>query len=154
MGGCVVVDRGMMVDRSRLVDRGSMVDGSRFIDRSNLDNRSSLDYRSDLNNGSSLVCRSSNRRVWLVFWVLSFSFILNISYVSFRSRHIGHNLLSAIRKSNLISSSSIVTITLLMGIEVRARVVISNGVVVVVHWGEVGVGGLSRVCWGGCGGSK
>merc|ERR1719186_516760 len=146
MGWCVVVDRGMMVDRSRLVDRGSMVDGSRFVyrssmidrsrgvDGSNLDYRSSLDYRSDLNNGSSLVCRSSNRRVWLVLWVLSFSFILNISYVSFRSRHIGHNLLSAIRKSNLISSSSIVTITLLMGVEVRARVVISDGVVVVVNW--------------------
>ena len=160
VGWGMVVDRGMMVHRSRLVDRGSMVDRSRFvdwssmIDRSRGVDRSNLDNRSSLNNRSSLVCRSSSRCIWLVFWVMSFSFILDISYISFRSRYIGNNLLSAIRKSNLISSSSIVTITLFMSIEVRAGIVISDCVVVVVDRGEVRVGRLSSVCWRGCGGSE
>ena len=160
VGWGMVVDRGMMVHRSRLVDRGSMVDRSRFVDRSSMIDRSrgvdrsNLDNRSSLNNRSSLVCRSRSRYIWLVFWVMSFSFILDISYISFRSRYIGHNLLSAIRKSNLISSSSIVTITLFMSIEVGAGIVIGDCVVVVVDRGEVRVGRLSSVCWRGCGGSE
>ena len=36
-----------------------------------------------------------------------------------------------------------------MGVEVREGVVILDGIGILVHRGEVGVGGFSGVCWGG-----
>ena len=78
---------------------------------------------------------------------------------TYRSWYVGDSLCPAIRESNLVSSIGVVTITFLMGVEVREGVVILHGVSVLVHWGEVGVGGFNRVwCrgsigWGSCGGS-
>jgi len=69
---------------------------------------------------------------------------------TYRSRNIGHDLCSAVGKSNLVSSGGVITITLFMSVEVGEGVVILDGVGVLVHWGEVGVGGFSGV-W--CGGS-
>ena len=64
---------------------------------------------------------------------------------TYRSRHVGDSLCPAIGQSHLVSSIGIVTITLLMGIEVGGGVVVLDSVGVLVHWGEVGVGGLSGV---------
>ena len=72
-----------------------------------------------------------------------------------RSGDVGDSLCPAIGQSHLVSSISIVTITLLMGIEVGGGVVVLDSVGVLVHWGEVRVGGLSGVgggsCWGSAG---
>ena len=67
---------------------------------------------------------------------------------TYRSRDVCHDLGSAVRKSDLVASSSVVAITLLMGVEVGEGVVILDGVGVLVHWGLVRVGGL----WGSVGG--
>ena len=78
---------------------------------------------------------------------------------TYRSWNIGDSLCPAIREGNLVSSIGVVTITFLMGVEVGERVVIIDSVIVLVHWGEVGVGGFNRVwCrgsigWGSCRGS-
>merc|ERR1712106_783545 len=118
-----------------MVDRGSLVN-----------NRGS----------SSFVNRGSNRSIAFSFlWILGFAFIGHVSDISFRSGHVGDSLCPAIGQSHLVSPISIVTITLLMGIEVGGGVVVLDSVGVLVHWGEVGVGGLSGVGggsgWGSAG---
>merc|ERR1719435_910097 len=85
----------------------------------------------------------------LIFGVLGLTLVLHVSDITIRSRDVCHDLCSAVRKSNLVSSSSIVTITLLMGVEVGEGVVILDGVGVLVHGGEVGVCWLSWIGWGG-----
>ena len=67
-------------------------------------------------------------------------------------------LSSAVRESNLVGSSCVISITLLMGIEVAEAVVVLDGVGVLVHGGLIGVGwlnrsiswswGIHRSCWG------
>merc|ERR1711892_1182434 len=132
------VDWSSMIDRSSLVDRGSMVDRSSFVDRGS----------------SSFVSRGSNRSIaFSLLWILGHAFIGHISNIPFRSRHVGDSLCSAIGQSHLVSTISIVTITLLMGIEVGGGVVVLDSVGVLVHWGEVGVGGLCGVGGGSSRGS-
>merc|ERR1712123_278542 len=135
-----MVSRGMVVHRGSMVHWGSFVDWGSMVDRGSLvDNRGS----------SSFVNRGSNRSIaFSLLWILGHAFIGHISNISFRSGHVGDSLCSAIGQSHLVSSISIVTITLLMGIEVGGRVVVLDSVGVLVHWGEVGVGGLSGVGWG------
>ena len=53
---------------------------------------------------------------------------------------VGDDLGSAVRESNLVTSSSVVTITLLVGVEVAEGVVILDSVGVFVHRGLVRVG--------------
>merc|ERR1712123_521869 len=132
-----MVSRGMMIHRGSLVDRGSMGDRGSLVD-----NRGSFVNRGS----SSFVNRGSNRSIaFSVLWILGHAFIGHISNISFRSGHVGDSLCSAIGQSHLVSSISIVTITLLMGIEVGGGVVVLDSVGVLVHWGEVRVGGLSGV---------
>ena len=53
---------------------------------------------------------------------------------------VGHDLGSAVGESDLVTSSSVVTITLLVGVEVAEGVVILDSVGVFVHRGLVRVG--------------
>merc|ERR1712106_814142 len=120
-----------------MVDRGSLVN-----------NRGS----------SSFINRGSNRSIaFSLLWILGHAFIGYISNISFRSGHVGDSLCPPIGQSHLVSSISIVTITLLMGIEVGGGVVVLDSVGVLVHWGEVRVDRLSGVGWGsgrGCAGTR
>merc|ERR1719461_795174 len=78
-----------------------------------------------------------------VLWVLSFSIVFHISNISILGGCVCYCLSSAVRESNLVGSSCVISITLLIGIEVAEAVVVLDGVGVLVHGGLVGVGGLS-----------
>ena len=71
---------------------------------------------------------------------------------------VGHNLGPAVRESHLVTTSGVVAITLLVGVEVGEAVVILDGVGVLVHGDLVSVGdrggvvGWSRGAVGGDGG--
>merc|ERR1711892_953857 len=135
----MIVHRGSFVDWSSMIDRSSLVDRGSMVDRGSFVNRGS----------SSFVNRGSNRSIaFSVLWILGHAFIGHISNISFRSGDVGDSLCSAIGQSHLVSSISIVTITLLMGIEVGGGVVVLDSVGVLVHWGEVRVDRLSGVGWG------
>merc|ERR1719223_27793 len=94
-----------------------MVDGSSFVD------------------GSSLVSRGSS--------IVGLSRVLNISNISAVgiSNLVVDGLGPAVREGYLVGSGGGVSITVLPGAELGARVVISNSVVVGVHSGLI-VGGL------------
>merc|ERR1719483_1923286 len=136
VGRGVIVHRGSMVNWGSFVDWSSMVDRSSLVDRGSMVDRGSLvnNRGSFVNRGSSsFVNRGSNRSIaFSLLWILGHAFV-------------GDSLCPAIGQSHLVSSISIVTITLLMGIEVGGRVVVLDSVGVLVHWGEVRVGGLSGV---------
>ena len=50
---------------------------------------------------------------------------------------VGDDLGAAIRKSNTVLARGSVVVTVLVGSKVGARVVIGNGILVVVHWGSI-----------------
>merc|ERR1712106_777580 len=108
-----------------MVDRGSLVNN-----RGSFVNRGSSSFE---NRGSSFVNRGSNRSIaFLLLWILGHAFIGHISNISFRSGHVGDSLCPAIGQSHLVSSISIVTISLLMGIEVGGGVVVLDSIGVLV----------------------
>merc|ERR1719336_2285806 len=132
-----------MIDWGLVINWGSVVDWG------------SLDSWDNLNNWGrswlvswgrgSLVSWSWNR---VVFWVLGLSLVCHISNISVLGGSVGDDLGSAVGKSDLVSSSGVVSVTLLVGVEVAEAVVVLDGVLVLVDGGLVGVGGLG-VGWGG-----
>ena len=76
---------------------------------------------------------------------------------------VGHDLGPAVRESHLVTTSGVVTITLLVGVEVREAVVVLDGVGVLVHGdlvsvghggGDIGGGGGAIGRDRGCGGRE
>jgi len=134
---------GSMVDWGLVINWGSVVDWGSLDSWDNLNNRG-RSWLVSWGRGS-LVSWSWNR---VVFWVLGLSLVCHISNISILGGGVGDNLGSAIGKSDLVSSSGVVSVTLLVGVEVAEAVVVLDGVLVLVDGGLVGVGGLG-VGWGG-----
>merc|ERR1712128_203733 len=90
-----------------------------------------------------------SRVAWFVLRVLSFTFVCHLSNITLRGGSVGNNLCTSIRKSNPVSTLSIVTITLLIGIKVNEAVVILYSIAILVNWGEVRIGhrGGDIGCW-------
>ena len=82
----------------------------------------------------------------LVFRVVSFTFVFNISNISSVgiSNRVGHNLGTAIGKSNTVFTSSGISITVLVGSERSTTVVISNSISKLIDSRAI-IGGLSMV---------
>ena len=107
------------------------------------------------------VVRGRGRFVWsgLVFGVLGFTRVGNISDISTISiiNTVSDSLDSAVRESNIVASRGSISVTLFSGTKVGSRVVISNGISIVVCWGDISVywGGMTisrgreRGRWGG-----
>ena len=93
------------------------------------------------------VVRSRGRFVWsgLVFGVLGFTRVGNISDISTISiiNTVSDSLDSAVGESNIVASRGSISVTLFSGTKVSSGVVISNGIGVVVCWGDI------SVYWGG-----
>merc|ERR1719336_514460 len=132
-----VVDWGLVVDRGGVVDWGSL---------HNWDH-----WGSDLNDWGGGVGWGWGSLVgWggVVLWVLGLSLVCHISNISVLGGSVGDDLGSAVGKSDLVSSSGVVSVALLVGVEVAEAVVVLDGVLVLVDGGLVRVGGLG-VGWGG-----
>ena len=74
--------------------------------------------------------------VGLSLRILSFSFVGNFSHVSGVSINVVSDLLgTAVGKSNVVGSLSVVTVTAFLGIEVGTVVIILDSIVEGVFWG-------------------
>jgi hypothetical protein len=90
---------------------------------------------------------------WFVFWVLSNTFVPNISNISSISisNRVCNDLGTAIGKVYTVFSVGSITITVLVGSKVSTRVIISNGITVLINsWYIIGrfvIWGWFMVCW-------
>jgi len=92
---------------------------------------------------------------WLVFWVLGYTFVFNISDItSITIYGVGNDLGTTIRKGNTVFTSGSIAITVLVSGKVRFGVVISYGITVLVNsWPIISRFGMIRSwfvvswCW-------
>ena len=83
----------------------------------------------------------------LVFGVLSFTFVFDISDITVGVSGVSHDLDATVGKVDSVRSLGVVSITRLFGGEVGVAVVISDGISVLVLGRDIGVGGFV-VCGG------
>jgi len=113
-----------------VVDRGSSVDKRSSVD-SSVDNRSSVNYRGSVDDRGSTVASSNRSRS---FGIDSSTVIGDLSYIAIGVIGVVVDMLDpAVRKSYGVGTLGIASsVTGLSSIEVRVRVVVSDGVVVCV----------------------
>ena len=83
----------------------------------------------------------------LVFGVLSFTFVFDISDITVSVSGVSHDLDATVGKVDSVRSLGVVSITRLFGGEVGVAVVVSDGISVLVLGRDIGVGGFV-VCGG------
>merc|ERR1719435_830598 len=89
----------------------------------------------------------------VIFRVLGLTGICHISEIAILGGSIGDSLSTAVGKGNRVAASSIIAITLLVGVEVDKAVVVLDGIAVLVDRGEVWVCRRGRAV-GGNGGNR
>ena len=93
--------------------------------------------------------------VWLDLWVLSLSFIGDISHISTISiDRVGNLLQATIRKRDVVRPLGSIAISLLFCAKVSIGVIILHSKVVSVQSWLIRIGGLSTIGWGTSRGSK